>query len=200
MTAVPTQGEGLRSPLFASGALAFFLLGMLPALFGVTLPLWSEAFGLAEGQGGTLVALYNAGAALTVLAGVAGVPGLSMRPASAVVALGTAGLAIGAAWGLLLACALLAGLGFGVLAVAVNRRFLQEFGTRGPGMVAFVNGIYGLGAILAPLLFLAAGSAPGPVLWATAALAILAMALSRPEPFRSATQAPGLVSGSCRPA
>ena len=73
MTVLPAQGAGLRSPLFASGALAFFLLGMLPALFGVALPVWSDAFGLAEGQGGTLVALYNAGAALTVLAGVAGV-------------------------------------------------------------------------------------------------------------------------------
>ncbi|HVG47964.1 MAG TPA: hypothetical protein VM899_07490, partial [Rubellimicrobium sp.] len=96
----------------------------------------------------------------------------------------------------LLASAFLAGLGFGVLAVAVNRRFLQEFGARGPGMVAFVNGIYGLGAILAPLLFLAGGGAPGPVLWATAALALLAMALSRPEPFRNAS--PGLLPLSLR--
>jgi len=190
MTATPVPSQGLTSPLFASGALAFFLLGILPALFGVALPVWSDAFGLAEGQGGTLVALYNAGAAIAVLAGVAGVPGLSMRPASAVVALGAAGLALGAAWSLLLASALLAGLGFGVLAVAINRRFLQEFGARGPGMVAFVNGIYGLGAILAPLLFLAVGGRAGPVLWATAALAALAMALSRPEPFRNAT--PGL--------
>ena len=190
MTATPAPSQGLSSPLFASGALAFFLLGILPALFGVALPVWSQEFGLAEGQGGTLVALYNAGAAVTVLAGVAGAPGLSMRPASAVVALGAAGLALGAAWGLLLACALLAGLGFGVLAVAINRRFLAEFGARGPGMVALVNGIYGLGSILAPLLFLAVGSSPGPVLWATAALAAMAMALSRPEPFRNAT--PGL--------
>ena len=190
MAATPAPPQGLTSPLFASGALGFFLLGILPALFGVALPVWSDAFGLAEGQGGTLVALYNAGAAMAVLAGVAGVPGLSMRPASAVVALGAAGLALGAAWGLLLASAFLAGLGFGVLAVAINRRFLGEFGARGPGMVAFVNGIYGLGAILAPLLFLAGGGRPGPVLWAAAALALLAMALSRPEPFRNAT--PGL--------
>ncbi|EYD74627.1 hypothetical protein Rumeso_03923 [Rubellimicrobium mesophilum DSM 19309] len=190
MTVLPAPSHGLRSPLFASGALAFFLLGMLPALFGVALPVWSGAFGLAEGQGGTLVALYNAGAAIAVLAGVAGVPGLSMRPASALVALGAAGLALGAAWGLLLACALVAGLGFGVLAVAINRRFLAEFGPRGPGMVALVNGIFGLGAILAPLLFLAVGSRPGPVLWITAVLAAVAMALSRPEPFRGAS--PGL--------
>jgi hypothetical protein len=67
----------------------------------------------------------------------------------------------------------------------VNRRFLQEFGPRGPGMVSLVNGVYGAGAILSPLLFLAAGSAPPAVFWATALLAALAMALSRPEPFRA---------------
>jgi fucose permease len=113
-----------------------------------------------------------------------------MRPALLAVALGAAGLALGATWGLLLLGGFVAGLGYGVLAAGVNRRFLGEFGARGPGMVSLVNGIYGLGAILSPLLFLAAGSAPPAVFWATALLALLAMALAGPEPFRAS--APGL--------
>lgn len=186
MTATPVPPQGLTSPLFASGALAFFLLGILPALFGVALPLWAESFALADGQGGALLATYNAGAGLTVLASIMGVPGLTMRPALLVVALGGAVLALGSAWGGLLVGAFVVGLGYGVLAARVNRRFLQEFGPRGPSMVSLVNGIYGLGSILAPLLFLAAGSRPAPILWAVALLALIAMALGRPEPFRGA--------------
>ena len=193
MTLSPTAAatpQGLASRLFASGALAFFLLGMLPALFGVALPLWSRAFDLGPGEGGALFATYNAGAVVTVLGGILGVPGLATRPACLLVALGAAGLALGTSWPLLLLGAFVAGLGYGILAATVNRRFLAEFGSKGPGMVSFVNGIYGLGAILSPLLFLWAGSAPPLVFWATAALAALAMALARPEPFR--ISAPGL--------
>jgi fucose permease len=190
MTATPATPAGLASRLFASGALAFFLLGMLPALFGVAIPVWASAFGLSPGEGGTLFATYNAGAVVTVLAGILGVPGLAMRPALALVALGSTGLALGPSWPLLLLGAFVAGLGYGILAAGVNRRFLLDFGPRGPGMVSFVNAIYGIGAILSPLLFLLAGGAPRAVFWATAALAALALALARPEPFRIA--APGL--------
>lgn len=185
-TAAPPAAAPLPwgSPLFGSGSLAFFLLGMLPALFGTALPVWAAAFGLAPGEGGTLYATYNAGAVVAVLAGIAGVPGLTMRPALAAVALGALGLALSAAWGLLLLGGFVAGLGYGVLSAAVNRRFLQEFGTRGPAMVSLVNAVYGLGSILSPLIFLAAGGSPPAVFWATAGLALLAMALARPEPFR----------------
>lgn len=186
----PAAPAGLASRLFAAGSLAFFLLGMLPALFGVALPHWTAAFGLAVGEGGTILSVYNAGAVVAVLAGVSGMPGLATRPALVLVAAGGAALALGAGWAALLIGAFVAGLGYGILAASVNRRFLQEFGTRGPGMVSFVNGIYGLGSILSPLLFLAAGSSPAVVFWAVAALALLAMALARPEPFRQA--APGL--------
>jgi fucose permease len=176
--------------LFASGALAFFLLGMLPALFAVALPVWAPAFGLEPGQGGTLFAIYNAGAVVTVLAGILGIPGLATRPALLLVALGSAILALGPSWPVLLVGAFVAGLGYGVLGAGINRRFLHDFGPRGPGLVSFVNAIYGIGAILSPLLFLLAGSRTPAVFWATAALALLAMALARPEPFRQA--APGL--------
>ncbi len=185
-----TAAQGLASRLVASGALAFLVVGMLPALYGVALPLWADAFGLGPGQGGTLFAVYNAGALLTVIAGILGLPGLTMRPALALVALGAAGLALGTAWPALLLAGFVAGLGYGILAAGVNRRFLAEFGARGPGMVSFVNGVYGLGAILSPLLFLWAGSTTPAVFWATAAIAALALVLAGPEPFREV--APGL--------
>ena len=64
----------------------------------------------------------------------------------------------------------------------MNRAFLGGFGQRGPGMVGLVNAVYGLGAILSPLLFLWAGSRPTAVYLASAGLAVLGLLLARPDP------------------
>jgi hypothetical protein len=75
-----------------------------------------------------------------------------------------------------------AGTGFGLISVAVNRAFVAGFGPRGPGMVGLVNAFFGLGAIGAPLLFLLVGGRPGPVMAAIAAVSVLALLLSRRDP------------------
>jgi len=177
----PGLGPGFASRLFLTGALAFVALGMLPALLGAALPGWREGLALGAGEGGTVTTVLNAGAVATVLAGIAGLPGLGLRLALGLLALGAAGVALAPGWGAILGGAFVAGLGYGILAVAVNRRFLMAFGARGPGMVGLVNGLFGAGAILAPLLFLAAGR-PAPVLWGVAAVAIAALLLATPEP------------------
>jgi hypothetical protein len=167
MTATPATPAGLASRLFASGALAFFLLGMLPALFGVAIPVWASAFGLSPGEGGTLFATYNAGAVVTVLAGILGVPGLAMRPALALVALGSAGLALGP---------LLASSSSSAPFVAgqglrhprrrrCNRRFLPTSVPPRPRMCPSSTPSTAFGAILSPLLFLPRGRAPRAVFW-----------------------------------
>ncbi|TNC74168.1 MFS transporter [Rubellimicrobium roseum] len=172
-----TPVPGFASRLFASGALAFFLTGNLVSLYGVALPAWSETYALAEGQGGALLAAQGAGSFAAVLAGVFGLP-LGQRAGLVALGLGTLGLALGPAWGLMLLAAAVAGAGFGFLCVAVNRAFLAGFGDRGPGMVGLVNAFFGLGAIGAPLLFLLAGESPGPVMGAIAALSVVALLLS----------------------
>lgn len=178
-TAAPPAGLPVR--LVAAGALAFLLLGMLPAIFGVALPGWRTAFALPPGAGGTVFAAYNGGAAAAVLAGAAGLGTVRMRPALLAVALGAAALALGPGWGPMHAGAALAGIGYGALAVAVNRRMLLEGGPRGPALVALVNAVYGMGAILAPLVFLLADQRAGPPLALVAALALAALALTAPE-------------------
>jgi fucose permease len=176
------RADAFDTRLFLSGALAFFASGMMPPLYGVTLPLWSEAFGLGEGEGGWLLAANGAGSFLAVLAGFLGVSGLGIRTGLAGLVLGTVILGLSSSWGMALAGAFVTGLGFGVLMAAVNRGFLAGFGARGPGMVGLVNAIYGFGAIVSPLAFLATGSRPTLAFAGVTALAAVALSLARPEP------------------
>ncbi|EYD74628.1 hypothetical protein Rumeso_03924 [Rubellimicrobium mesophilum DSM 19309] len=173
---------GFASRLFLSGTLAFLAAGAGPALTGVSLTVWSEAFHLGPGEGGALLAANGAGSLTALLLGLAGLPGIGLRLGLGTFALGAALLGLAPSWGLLLAAGFVTGLGFGQIIAAVNRAFLGGFGERGPGMVGLVNAIYGLGAILSPLLFLWAGSRPTAVYLAIAALAVLALLLARPDP------------------
>lgn len=172
----PLPGYGSR--LFLSGTLAFFVAGMLPALHGVALPIWTEAYGLAQGEGGTLLAGNGAGSLLAVLSGVFGLPGLGMRTGLIALALGAALLALSASWPLTLLGGFVAAFGFGLLTTSVNRAFLGGFGPRSPGMVGLVNAVYGIGAILSPLLFLALGARPPLAFAAVILLATLALLVS----------------------
>ena len=173
---------GFASWLFASGGMAFLLMGMLSALYGVALPVWSGIFGLTEGEGGNFLAVNSAGAFLAVLAGLFGLPILSLRLGLVLLASGMALMAPEWSWALTLAGGLVAGTGFGMLAAVANRRFLSDFGHRGPGMLGIGNAISGLGAIASPLLFLAAGGRLGLIFWMVGALAVLTFALAPADP------------------
>jgi fucose permease len=122
------------------------------------------------------------------------VPGLGLRLGLGTFALGATLLALAPSWGALLTAGFVTGLGFGQIVAAVNRAFLGGFGDRGPGMVGLVNAVYGLGAILSPLLFLWAGSRPTAVYLAIAGLAVLGLLLARPDPSPAPRGLPDLRS------
>ncbi len=176
--------HGFASRLFASGMLAFVLIGTLPSLYGVALPVWTLRFGLEAGQGGTLLAAHGAGALLTVAGSLFGLPFLTLRTGLVLLALGAACLAPEASWTLALGAAFIAGSGFGIIVTVVNRRFLWEFGPKGPGMLGLVNAVTGIGAVAAPLLVLGTGGQPGVVLWGIAVLALLVLPFTTPEAAR----------------
>ncbi len=174
--------SGFVSWLFASGGMAFLLIGMLQALYGVALPAWSDTFGLAPGEGGTFLTLHGAGAFLAVLAGLFGLPILGLRLGLVLLAAGPSLIALGGSWPLTLAGGLVTGMGLGMLTAVVNRRFLSDFGAHGSGMVGLVNALSGLGAIASPLLFLVAGGQLGPLFWGIGAVAALTIALAPADP------------------
>jgi fucose permease len=149
---------GFLSRLFISGSLAFVLIGVVGSIYGVALPAFARAYTLAEGEAGTILSTHALGAVVAVLAATLGVPHLGARTATALIAAGTAGIALMAGWTATLVASLVVGAGFGLIATEVNRSFLAGFGARGPGMVGLVNGISGLGLVAGPLLFVWTGS------------------------------------------
>ncbi len=148
---------GFLSRLFVSGSLAFILIGIVGSLYGVALPAFGRVYGLAEGEAGLILTTHALGAVAAVLAATLGLPGLGARTAIALIAAGTAGIALMPGWPLTLAASAVVGAGFGLIATEVNRSFLAGFGPRGPGMVGLVNGISGAGLIAGPLLFVWSG-------------------------------------------
>jgi fucose permease len=162
------------SRLFIAGSLAFVLIGIVGSIYGVALPAFTRAYGLEEGAAGLILTTNALGAVVAVLAATLGVPGLGARTATALIAIGTAGIAVMAGWHFTLAASTVVGAGFGLIATEVNRTFLAGFGPRGPGMVGLVNGISGIGSIAGPLLFVATGSS---IVAVYGALAVLSTAL-----------------------
>jgi len=65
--------------LFAAGILSFVLIGLLPALYGVSLPHYTRAFALAEAEAGWLLSAHGFGALAIVLVGIAGPRWLNWR-------------------------------------------------------------------------------------------------------------------------
>jgi MFS family permease len=142
--------------LFLAGVLTFALTGAIPAVYGMAVPILSQRLGLPETTIGYLISANGLGACCLVVAGIFGLPGLSARLALTLLALGGVGIYLAPTWPLVLCAALVAGGGFGLSAVVFNRRFLTEFGARGPGMVGLINAAFAIGAIAGPFLVIAA--------------------------------------------
>ncbi len=152
-----TDQPGFMSRLFITGSLAFVLIGILGALYGVSLPAFTRLYGLDEGQASFILTTNALGAMAAVTAATLGMPGLGARTALALMAIGTAIISLTPGWPLTLVGSTVVGAGFGLIATEVNRSFLSGFGPRGPGMVGLVNGISGLGLIAGPLLYVWTG-------------------------------------------
>ena len=93
------------------------------------------------------------------------------RHALAAMALGAAGVAALAGWWATIAGAVVFGMGYGMSTAVFNPRVLRAFGTKGPSMLSLLNATFGVGAIAAPLIFVALGSDPRWSFGLTAALA-----------------------------
>lgn len=76
----------------------------------------------------------------------------------AVMTIGAGLMALGISWALTLLGAVLFGAGYGCATVVFNPRMLRAFGARGPAMLSMLNATFGIGAIGAPLVFVALGN------------------------------------------
>jgi len=153
---VPRQKPPARLPppliLYAMGFLAFFLFGLVQAGYGPLFPLLGREYTQSVATVGTVSSLHFAGAAIgTVLLGPLLLV-LSLRSSLMVAGIGLAagllGVAFAPTWATLLASAAISGLAFGMLSAGFNLAFAEL----GPGPSNLVNGLFGVGSVVSPLL------------------------------------------------
>lgn len=147
------------SPLTtATGLLSFAVIGASQALYGPALPHFTERFALQPGAAGLIVSAHSAGAIIGVLSGVplARLPIARWRVGLSFALMLVGALCIGAeaSWGVSLLGGFVIGIGFGALALGINSLYAVGYGRRSPAMVNLLNAIFGIGAMLSPLLFL----------------------------------------------
>ena len=159
--------------LLFAGVATFILMGSGQSLYGPALPAFARGYGIGLGMAGLVVSAHWVGC----FAGVGVMfwrgPLVTPRVALAVMALGAAGLAAAPVWPLVLVAAAVFGAGYGLSAVMFNPRILRAFGVAGPGMMSLINACFGVGAIVAPLVFVQLGSAPGLCFALVAGLCVL---------------------------
>jgi len=170
----------IRRPLLFAAMASFIVLGAYQAVLGPALPVYQQMFGLQTATAGWLISTLGIGSFL----GIAGMyfvgPHVTPRLALGAMALGAALLALAPGWIATLAGGVLFGMGYGSVATLFNARIMAAFGPRGPAMVSLINALYSVGAIAAPLVFVALGSEPAVMFSIIAGVAVLTIVASGP--------------------
>lgn len=167
--------------LAITGAVGFFVIGVLVSVLGPTLPELRDRHDLAGVGGGMLVAAYAVGSVLGV--GFAGYlrhrvsPGRLTSVGAVALAVGSAAVPAAPSGVLAGAGLLLAGFGLGMLDLLLNLLLATGFGARSGAVLSAVSATFGVGAVLTPLVV---GRSPTDLrlpylLCAGGALALLAL-------------------------
>lgn len=170
-----------RRDLLAAGFLAFVVIGTQQALFGPAFPALRERFGVGLDVVGQIVAAHFLGSFTAIaLSGWVLVRFGYRRPlalAGLALALGAAGVALAPTWGWALAAAVVGGLAFGLLDVGMNLWFARAFGASAAPALNLLAALFGVGAMLGPVLVAETLDRIGIPFLATAAMALGAAAL-----------------------
>lgn len=160
-----------HAPLLFAGIFTFALMGAGQSLYGPALPAFAREFGLTVAQVGWVVSALWIGSALGVALMFFRGRHVTPRHALGVMIVGSGIVASGIGWWPTLAGSVIFGMGYGISTVVFNPRVLRAFGAKGPSMVSLLNAMFAVGAIAAPLAFVAIGSDPHLAFGAVAVLA-----------------------------
>jgi FHS family glucose/mannose:H+ symporter-like MFS transporter len=149
-----------HAALLVAGILTFAIMGAGQSLYGPALPAFAREFGLTVGQAGWLVSALWIGSATGVAVMFFRGRHVTPRHALGVMVVGAGIIALGIGWVPTLLGSVVFGMGYGISTVVFNPRVLRAFGAKGPSMVSLLNAMFAVGAILAPLGFVAIGSNP----------------------------------------
>lgn len=147
--------------LLFAGVATFVMMGAGQSLYGPALPAFGRALALSEAGAGWLVSAHWVGCAFGVALMYFRGAKVTPRHVLAVMALGAAMIGFGPGRIFAFGGALVFGAGYGMSTVVFNPRILRVFGSNGTAMLSLLNACFGVGAILAPLIFVWLGSDPG---------------------------------------
>ena len=142
----------LAFPTVWAGAFAFLTLGVLQAVYGPAFPAFEERYGVDTAQVGVIASAHFVGsAAAPLLVGLLltrlGL-GRVVTLAAVLLAAGVGLVALAPGWPAALLGALIGGLGLGGVSAALNAAYAGV----GTQAINFVNALFGVGSMLAPLL------------------------------------------------
>ena len=184
-----------------AGSLCFLAIGAMQAMYGPAFPAFLRRFDVGVGEVGAIVSAHFLGSFVTIAASGVLIVRVGYRRLLAAgaftAALGAVGIAASPAWGIALAAAFLGGLGFGLLDVGTNLLFARAYGARASGALNLLNALFGLGAVVGPLLVGAFAPRVGPAFLLVGALfmavaATMARAPAMPAPLVVQRGAPRL--------
>ena len=141
--------------LVAIGA-TFLLIGMVVSAYGPLLQILSHRFDVSLPIAGGVLSAHFAGALVGVLGSMRAMERLPNRhvvvAALGFVAVGCALVALAPAWPVMLAAVFFLGIGFGALDIGLNQIVAHSRGARRTAVLNMLNGAFGLGAVLGPIL------------------------------------------------
>jgi fucose permease len=174
------------------------MIGALTSFYGPLLPYLETRFGVPRTTAGAVLAADFGGSLVGVSWAIWGARGLAQRNrlliALAAVAAGTGAVAGVSRWWLVLAGVAVAGFGFGILDFSLNRLFADAFDHGRGAMLNLLNAMFGVGAVIGPLLV--AALAKRHMSWLFAGTALVAIAVApliaraRTTPAAADTAAP----------
>lgn len=167
--------------LLAAGVATFVLMGAAQSLLGAALPVFATGFALTKAQSGLLVSAFWVGCTAAVAFMYLRGQGIGPRHALALMAAGSGVIAAGPGWSLTLLGSAVFGAGYGMATVVFNPRVLTAFGRHGTAMLSLLNATFGIGAIAAPLAFVALGQDPRLAFGTCAVLAAAIWLIARSD-------------------
>lgn len=150
-------------------------LGAAVAALGAALPFLRERYDIGVAASGFAIVAFNVGALFSTLG--CGLADRRLPPRPTVLGLlvlfagGLGGAGVAPSWALFVTAIIIAGFGYGGIALYLNTTFASAFGKHNVLMINLLQAAFGIGAIIGPLA--TAATAAVDVRWTLVAIAVV---------------------------
>jgi FHS family glucose/mannose:H+ symporter-like MFS transporter len=169
----------LSRTALASIAAMFLLIGMVVSAYGPLLQFLAHRFEVSLPIAGGVLSAHFAGALVGVIGSMRAMERIPNRhmvvAALGFLALGCALVALAPAWPVLLAAVFFVGVGFGAVDIGLNQIVAHSVGARRTAVLNILNGTFGIGAVLGPILVALLGEHHFALLYAGAAVVAIGL-------------------------